>query len=474
MNILLINPYLIRPHGSFRKRTQSCLPSLGLGYIAAILEKEEIKVRILDTQAEGIFLAELPKRLMEEDNKYEFIGITSVSSTIANALRMARICKEFFPKSKIVFGGVHPTVLSEEVLGNDVVDYVVRGEGEYVFLELAQGKNICDIPGLSYRRNGDIVHNCPREPIEDLNALPFPAYHLMPMEKYFPTPGLYKRLPGIGIIGSRGCPYKCSYCASQTIWLGGKKVRFRSAENILEEIKFLVKNYGIREIFFHDDMFTANKPLVLGFCEGMIREAVDVTWVCMSRVDTIDEIVLRLMKAAGCHQICYGVESADQQILRNIKKNISLDQVEKAVALTKKVGIDVRTSFMLGNPGETEETMRKTVDLAIKLDPDFASFNITTPYPGTELRRWAIEGGFLKTDDYSSLESSKCILELPTISSSEVDRYAQMAWGRFYYRLGYILKRILRIRSLDEMKLVLHSAAAAFEILLDKMRLKGG
>jgi anaerobic magnesium-protoporphyrin IX monomethyl ester cyclase len=448
MNILLINPYLTRPEGSFRKRTQSCLPSLGLGYIASVLEKEAIRVRIVDTEAEEISLEEFPKRLRGENYRYEFIGITAVSSTINTALKMARICKQAFQKSKIVLGGVHPTVLPEEVLANEFVDYVIRGEGEYSFLELAEGKKVNEILGLSYKRNGDIVHNLLREPIEDLDALPFPAYHLMPIKRYHPTPGLYKRLPGIGIIGSRGCPFKCTYCASQSIWPSGKKVRFRSAKNILEEIKFLIRNFEIKEIFFHDDMFTARRSLVSALCEKIINGGIDLTWVCMSRVDAIDEDILRLMK------------------------EISLKQVEKAVALTKKVGIDVRTSFMLGNPGETEVTLRKTIDFAIKLNPTIASFNITTPYPGTELRSWAKEKGYLKTDDYSLLESSKCILELPTISSETVELYAQIALRRFYYRPVYILNRIFTIRSLNDLKVVIISAATAFKILLDKVRLR--
>ncbi len=472
MNILFINPYLIRPKGSFRKRTQSCLPSLGLGYIASILEKEGMTVRIVDTQAEGVTLEEFHKRLGNENNRYEFIGITAVSSTLNTALEMARICKQVFTKSRIVLGGVHPTVLPEEVLANEFVDYVIRGEGEYTFLELARGKKVNEILGLSYKINEGIVHNLPRPPIEDLNVLSFPAYHLMPINRYHPTPGLYKRLPGIGIIGSRGCPFKCTYCASQTIWAGGKKVRFRSAENILEEIKLLIRDYGMKEIFFHDDMFTARRSLVSTLCEKIISEGIDITWVCMSRVDAIDEDILRLMKAAGCHQICFGVESADEQILKNIQKKISLEQVKKAVALTKKARIDVRVSFMLGNPGETEETLNKTIDFALRLQPTIASFNITTPYPGTELRRWAKENGYLKTEDYSVLESSKCILELPTISSETVNLYAQIALKKFYYRPAYILNRILRIRSKDDLKEVIISAITAFKILLDKVRLQ--
>lgn len=470
MNILLINPYLIRPEGSFRKRTQSCLPSLGLGYIAAVLEKEGMKVRIVDTQAEGITLEEFAKMVRNEKNRYEFIGITAVSSTVNTALEIARICKQVCTKNKIVLGGVHATVLPEEVLASEFVDYVIRGEGEYTFFELAQGKKEDEILGLSYKRNGSIVHNLLREPIGDLNALPFPAYHLMPMKKYRPTPGLYKRLPGIGIIGSRGCPFKCTYCASQSIWGGGKKVRFRSAENILEEIKLLIRNYGMKEFFFHDDMFTARKSLVSTLCEKIIRESIDITWVCMSRVDGIDEDILRTMRTAGCHQICFGVESADEQILKNIQKKISLEQVKKAVALAKKVGIDVRTSFMLGNPGETEETLEKTIDFALKLNPTIASFNITTPYPGTELRRWAKENGYLKTEDYNLLESSESILELPTISSERINLYAEIALKKFYYRPAYILNRIFRIRSSDELKVVVISAITAFKILLDKVR----
>jgi anaerobic magnesium-protoporphyrin IX monomethyl ester cyclase len=211
---------------------------------------------------------------------------------------------------------------------------------------------------------------------------------------------------------------------------------------------------------------------VARLCEYILKERIDISWVCMSRVDAIDKDILGIMKAAGCHQICFGVESGDEQILENIEKKISLEKVEKAVALTKKAGIDVRASFMLGNPGETENTLKKTIAFAIKLEPNIASFNITTPYPGTKLHSWAKENGYLKTDEYNLLESSKCVMDLPTINSEMVNLYMKIALKKFYYRPAYIFRRILKARNKDDIKVVFRSGIIAFKILFDEIKFR--
>ncbi len=251
------------------------------------------------------------------------------------------------------------------------------------------------------------------------------------------------------MITSRGCPGRCTYCKGSLL---GERIRFKSAEKIFKEIVFLQDNYGIRDITFYDDTFTSNKQRVRDFCNLILKNKLDLTWCCFSRVDTVDFDLLKEMKKAGCYQVLYGVESADPQILANIKKRITLEKVEETVANTKKAGIEVRLSFMFGNPGETEETIKKTIQYAISLDPDLVSFNITTPYPGTEMFKWAKENNYLIHEDWSKYNFAKPVMNLPTITSEKVLEYYKKAHRQFYFRPTYILKRLMKIRSVEDFK----------------------
>lgn len=464
MQVLLINPPWQRKEQDVRKKlkVESCLPSLGLGYIAAMLEKNGIFVSILDATAEGIELSNLGNCLKNFKNHPDFIGITATTTEINIALEVARVCKEVLAKSKIVLGGVHPTVMPEETLANENVDFVIRGEGEHSFIELVRGDNQENILGLSYKVNGRQVHNPARERIKDLDSLPFPAFHLMPMKKYHPPLGLYKRLPAVNIITARGCPNRCTYCATHTIW--GDKMYYRSVENIIEEIKYLVTEFCIKEISISDDTFTISKERVMQFCDKLLSKDIDLTWSCNSRVEKIDEEALRLMKKSGCHHICYGIESADEGILKNINKNISLNKARELIKLTKKAGITCRASFMFGNPGETSETMKKTLDFAISTNPDFAVFNVTTPYPGTPMYKWAKDNGYLMDENWETYHGSKVHMQLPTIAPEKVEKFQQFAFKKFYFRLRYILSRIIKIRTIRNIKIYIQALRSVIKL----------
>jgi anaerobic magnesium-protoporphyrin IX monomethyl ester cyclase len=310
-----------------------------------------------------------------------------------------------------------------------------------------QGKAIETIGGLSYKKDGKQIHNPPTGRIADLDSLPMPAYHLLRMNAYHPPEGLYRRLPAINIITARGCPNLCTYCATHTIW--GGKLKFRSVDNIIDEIRYLVDRFGIKEISISDDTFTLSKSRIIEFCEKIMIHGIDLTWTCNSRVENIDEEALRWMKKAGCHHICYGVESADPQILKNINKNIMLDKAKAVIQITKKVGITCRASFMFGNPGETRETMRKTLDFVINANPDFAVFNVTTPYPGTPMYAWAKKNGYLMDEDWDTFHGSKAHIRLPTIAPEEIEQFQQYAFKKFYVRPRYLLGRIIKIRMHD-------------------------
>ena len=326
---------------------------------------------------------------------------------------------------------------------------MVTGEGEHSFLELLFGKNPETIQGLGFKKNGKIIVNPTRETISDIDVFPFLPYDLLLMDKYYPALGSYQRTPSFGMITSRGCPGRCTYCKGSLL---GERIRFKSAEKIFKEIVFLQDNYGIRDITFYDDTFTSNKQRVRDFCNLILKNKLDLTWCCFSRVDTVDFDLLKEMKKAGCYQVLYGVESADPQILANIKKRITLEKVEETVANTKKAGIEVRLSFMFGNPGETEETIKKTIQYAISLDPDLVSFNITTPYPGTEMFKWAKENNYLIHEDWSKYNFAKPVMNLPTITSEKVLEYYKKAHRQFYFRPTYILKRLMKIRSVEDFK----------------------
>ena len=466
ISVLFINPIWALKGGVW-KDVAACMPSLGLGYVASYLRKnckKRLKIQIIDMVAEQMTISDLTKRI--SCLNFDYIGITSTTITIKSALKIAEECKNLNPHTKIIFGGVHPSISPDEVLSNSAVDFVIRNEGEISLLELVSGKFPSTINNLSYRKNGKIIHNPERELIKNLDDIPMPAYDLMPMDKYFPAVGSYKRLPAVSVIATRGCPGRCTFCYK----VFGTTLRTRSAKNIFNEIKYLKQKFGIKEIAFYDDTFTSFRQNVKAFCKLLIKSKMNITWSCFSRVDCIDGETLKLMKKAGCHQILYGVESADHQILQNIDKRINLEKVKQAVAMTKKAGISARCSFMLGNPGETKETIERTIDFAIDLDPDLAMFNITVPFPGTRMYSWAKEHNYLLTEDWDDYDLSKQIMKLPTISNEDLQYYYALAYKKFFLRPKYILKRFFKIRSIEDAKELMNGASAVINVVKSKFK----
>lgn len=454
MEILLINPYQTSRKGNIWTKIEGAMPPLGLAYISSFLESKGIDSKIIDMNVEQ---GDAQAQVGRITGSPAIIGITAMTSTIMNAYEIAQALRIKFPKSKIIFGGVHSTVLPEDVLTNNFVDYVIRGEGELSFYRFVRGEDVKAIPGLSYRENGTYIHNPTGPLIDNLDTLPFPAYHKLPVKKYIPTLGAYKRLPAISMIATRGCPGKCTFCFGSFL---GTKIRMHSPDYLIEEIKYLQKNYGIKEVLFYDDTFTTFRNKVKEFCLKIIQQKINISWVCFSRVDTIDEETLILMKKAGCHQIMYGIESGSEEILKNINKKIDKQKAINAVKLTKKVGIECRTTYMLGNPGETEKTILQTVKFAIELDPDIALFNITTPFPGTEMFRWAKNNGYLISEDWSKYDLSNMLMELPTISREKIQEYYKKVFKMFYLRPSYLFKRLLKIRSLNDIKIAFKALLA--------------
>ncbi len=449
VEVLLINPPWLTRNGSIWHGVRSTSPPLGLLHVAAYAESRGHSVFVMDVNAEGLHFEDVERFVGA--HKPTFVGLTAVTVQAPSAHRIAEIIKRVSPDSTVVIGGVHATALPDETLEDSNIDLVISGEGEKSFTTLIEGRPPESIPGLSYRGgvSGEPVeHNPPAPPIQDLDSLPTPAYHLVRFEAYKPAIGAYRRLPAISMTMTRGCPGKCTFCASAETAL-----RARSAEHVVNEIQELQARYGIREVSFYDDTLTIFKKNVAEMCDLIRRRGIDLTWSCFARTDCVSPALLTRMRDAGCHQILFGIESADPQILKNIRKPIDIDLTRKAVRMVQDAGIAVRAAFMLGNPGETVQSIRRTIDFAKELNPDIAVFNITMPYPGTQLFTWARQRGYLRTFDWSQYELANAVLELPTISSAEIDRMYAIAYREFYFRFRYMFRRLLGMRSFEDVKI---------------------
>jgi len=416
-DVLLINAGFGRRHFD---KVVAKIPNLGLLFLAGLLEKNGISVEILDADARRMTIDEIIKYIQDLKVSPKYIGISATTITINPTIDMCSAIKKVLPDVVTILGGPHPSLMPDEVLKSEAVDYVIRGEGENTLFELITGQLIDTIEGLSFKKDGKIIHNSPRKLIKNLDEFPMPAYHMVKMEDYRPGVGNYLRLPFMAMITSKGCTGKCTFCATH---LFGKRIRFISPERVVREIKFLVSKMGIKEILFYDDVFTVWKKRTLKLCKMIIDERLDITWSCLARADQVDREILELMKAAGCHSINFGVESGDAEILKNIKKEIDFDIIRNTVELCKEIGIHQRLCFMYGNPGETVETMEKTFQFAKELDPTHALFNITTPYPGSEMYDWADKNNYLLTKDWNKYSVSEPILKLPTVKIEEIEEY---------------------------------------------------
>lgn len=447
MRILFINPpWVVKNRKNLWRNIASIMPSLGIAWLAAVLEQDGHQVQILDAHAERLHLEAIPQ-WVEAHGPFELVGITATTPLIGNALDIARLLKARFPSLRVVLGGVHPTVLPGEALAEPAVDLVVRGEGEETIREIAAEKVLDQIAGISYRQNGAVVHNPNRKLIEDLDSLPFPAYHLLPMHRYRPAAGAAKRQPASSVLATRGCPGRCTFCYR----IFGNRLRCRSGLNLAQEVKLLQDRYGIKEICFYADTFTAVRREVRAFCHAVQEMGLDLTWSCFSRIDTFEAETFRLMKEAGCHQVMFGVETYNPEILKNINKKVDPQAAAGVIQATKEMGLDVRAAFMLGNPGETEETLEENIRYAIRLDPDLALFNITTPYPGTEMFKWAEENHYLLTKNWEDYDLSVPVMELPTVSAAKVVEYYRKSHRRFFLRPSYIFKRLTKVWSLEDL-----------------------
>ena len=431
-------------------------PPVGLALIAAVLEREGYQVAVLDANA----LKLQPEAVVPLVSDADVIGLTAMTPTINTAIAIARQLKKAYPALPIVLGGAHATLLSEETLATaPEIDIIVRGEGEQTIIDLLpalENKEPLDnIPGISYRKYGEVVSNPTRYKNINLDSLPFLAYHLLPWRRYKPHPPHGRALPFAATITSRGCPYRCSYCSKPIF---GNKFRGQSPERVVEEVAYHKRKFGIKEFAFYDDVFTLDKRRAQAIADEIIKRELKIHWTCETRVNLVAKELLRHIKQAGCYAIAYGVESASQEILNTLNKDITLEQAEEAVCLSQEVGLQTIGYFMIGSPGESPETIRQTIDFAKKLKLDFAQFAVTTPFPGTELYHLYLDGRKSDNIPWESFVYGGTggqitpVFESSLLTRSDLQYWIRQAYKEFYLRPSYPWQRIRHTTSVGDLK----------------------
>ena len=439
MRVLLINP--------FYPISETPSPPLGLSYLAGVLSDAGVEVKILD-------LVVLPysRNMLQtliEGFKPQMVGLTAVTMTFDSAMGVVKDIKDINSDIMTVMGGPHVSFCAREtLLDYPELDVAVIGEGERTVVELCRtipnGLDLQNVSGIAYRRGPEIYYTARREPIEDLDELPLPDRSLLPLGRYRAL-----NMP-ISITTSRGCPFKCIFCVGRK--MVGARVRYRSPEKVVDELQYL-GTLNFPQINIADDLFTANKNHCLGVCNEIINRGLKLTWTSFARVDTVSDEVLGKMKAAGCNAVSFGIESANPQILKAIKKGITLDQVESAVRMCNRAGITPCASFILGLPGETPETIKETMDFGegLKRLGLAYGFHLLAPFPGTEIREQCEQYGIqILTNDWSQYHANRAIVETPEVSRRMMDGIV-IEWENEYNQLlADIKQRMQKKEASDE------------------------
>ena len=471
---------LLTPGISINKRYKSKLNiekgnihPLGIGLLGTILKKAGCNVKILDLAVELLSDEEILERV--DNFKPIMIGVSCWSPTANEAIYLSELIKTKY-EIPMVYGGPHITSFPAAVIKrHKTIDIVAFGEGETTILELAQhfsyGKPaLNEINGIGYRDlNGKTVFTKSRPRVRNLDQIPILSREIYKSGVYTPLPNNYKRLPAVNMVTSRGCPYKCTFCFQAGRF--GLKFRNQSVERVIEEIKYLQRDFGVQEINFWDDIFLVNKKWIYRFCDALDKENIDITWTCESRVDHVNPDLLKRIASVGCYCIFYGFEAGTNNLLDSIKKGTTIEQNRQAAIWTAEAGIVMRASFILGIPGETPETGQETIDFALSLpNLDSLQFSFATPFPGTAM--------FDELMHQKEYDEEEYIRDLYRYTSWEItyitegykgkeDLLLEMrkkAYRSFYFNPGYIWRQLKNINSLEDVDRLLSGAKLALGI----------
>lgn len=430
MKIVLINS----------RHSDTIVMPLGILYLAAVLRQVGHRILVFDPFFEDLSFIKKVKRF-----KPDLIGFSVLTATYDQVREMVGVFRQELPKTIICAGGIHPTALPEKTLEELNLDFVVFGEGEYTLREacerLEKGRSLEKVKGVVFKKRGKIVKNQPRELIANLDEVPFPARDLLDAENYLLPPGYIRShllARCLTVYTSRGCPFLCSFCASHLLF--GRKIRRRTVENVLVELKMLKEKNKIDGVFFLDDTFTVDKNWVLNFCQKMKSENLGLIWGCQTRTTTVDEELLTRVKEAGCVQIDFGVESGSQGVLASLKKGQTPKDIKRAFRLAQKVGLRTFATVMVGSPEEKTADIKKTEKLLKEISPAYTHISFCTPLPGTELYEQVQKKGWVGPSFGNNWDFIKTNLPIMAINFSPKEMVAIRAslynsffWGNYRY-----------------------------------------
>ncbi len=436
MKVTLVNP----PYPPHAHSHPPFIP-LGIAYLGAVAEKAGHQVTVIDCQAEKLTYDSFKARISQVPS--DVVGVTSTTLLYNSAKQLLNIAKEAHPSAITMIGGSHASFWDENALNEcPALNVVVRREGEMTFLELLQRienkQTFEGVLGSTFRtKDGKVIRNGDRPFLLDLDSLPFPAYHLLPLDAF--------RRMGKTIFPlttSRGCVQWCDFCS--TVRMFGRGYRMRSPKNVVDEMEMLHNKYGESQFTFYDDAFTVNRGHVLKMCEELESRKLKVDWDCETRVDMVDKELLEAMHNAGCMAVWFGVESGSEKILGEMNKKIKLDQTRSAFKTAQKLGLMTIASAVIGFPGETEETAWETINFIRELNPDDIGFYVATPYPGTPMYELVKKNGWLRITDFDKYDTATPTFETPWLSMDKIREMRYKAHQKFYLRPRYVLKMIRR------------------------------
>lgn len=470
MKILLINPprwnELVGKNPSIIEKHRGFNPPLGLLYLASAIKKlTSFDVEVLDTQPSAMTYPQLEDYLGRK--YYDVVGISAMTFTLIDAYKTAQLAKRVMPSTRLVLGGTHVHLFPEETINLEGVDFGLMGEAEYSFVQFlnALNHNSTDngVPGLIFKnQEGKIIKN-DIQTINDLDEIPFPDRNSLNIKSYSSL--LSRGALCTTFITSRGCPFKCAFC-DRPLSPVTSYFRYRGAKNVVDEICKCLED-GIRDFLFYDDTFTINRKRVLSICEEILQRHLQIRWDIRTRVDLVDEEMLKMLREAGCMAIHYGVEAGNDKILKEIKKGFAVKKVKEIFKLTKKLKIETLAYFMIGLPAENSRDIQDTLDLAKELKPDYAHFTIFSPYPGTELYYRGLEKDIIKKDIWKEFsqnprEGFKIPVWEENFTRDELYEMIVKFYKRFYIKPSYLFSRIIKVKSMDEL---IRKARAGFSVL---------
>ncbi len=427
-------------------KTVALRPPIDLMYAAAAFERGGAECILTDFPAEQLGWDVLETRLSELRPDYLVLSITTPS--LEDDLQAARISKRVSPHTVVIAKGAHFNTLDVATLEtHPSLDVVLRGEYEPACEALARGVPLADIAGLTFRTDSGAIQRTPDAPyIEDLDSLPFPARHLVRNELYV-RPDTDE--PQTTLVTNRGCPFQCVFCLAPQV--GGRRNRYRSVGNVLQEIEECLGRFGIRNFLFRSDLFTQNRAWIIELCREILDRRLPIAWACNSRVDTLDAEMLDWMKRAGCWLIAFGVESGDDRMLERMNKKTDAARAREAIRLTRRAGIRSSVYMLMGLPWETEETIRENIRFFRRLDADYIEVFYVYPFPGTTLYETAVQEGLLAPGEIPREAYGEPAMPSLHLSKAELARWRRRAMRQLLLRPRYIARTLARCRSPREL-----------------------